>query len=92
MNPSYGREIGKFISKSYHESLKGTTVVCLISSRTDTKWWYDYVMKGKIEYIRGRLKFVNRTLPSWNKEGNFKISPDPFHSSVVVFDKKYYDI
>jgi len=57
MNPPYGRTIGKWIKKAYDSSLEGATVVCLIPSRTDTKWWHDYVMKGTVEFIRGRLKF-----------------------------------
>lgn len=86
MNPPYGREIAKFIEKAYNESLKGAIVVCLIPSRTDTAWWHDYVMKGKIEFIRGRLKFINRTFPSWRADGNFKVSPAPFPCSVIVFE------
>ncbi len=85
MNPPYGREIGKFIKKAYEESLKGATVVCLIPSRTDTAWWHEYVVKGEIEFIRGRLKFVNRTFPSWREDGNFKVSAAPFPCSVVIF-------
>jgi len=86
MNPPYGRGIGKFIKKAYEESLRGATVVCLIPSRTDTSWWHDYVMKGDIEFIRGRLKFINRTFPSWRADGNFKISSAPFPSAVVIFN------
>lgn len=71
-NPPYGREIGKFVKKAYEESLKGATVVCLTPSRTDTSWWHNYAMKGEIQFIRGRLKFVNRTFPSWREDGNFK--------------------
>ena len=85
MNPPYGREIGKFVKKAYEESLKGATVVCLIPSRTDTAWWHEYVLKGEIEFIRGRLKFINRTFPSWREDGNFKVSPAPFPCSVVIF-------
>jgi phage N-6-adenine-methyltransferase len=73
MNPPYGREIGKWIKKAYEESLEGATVVCLLPSRTDTKWWHDYCMKGEIHFIRGRLKF-----------GNSKNSA-PFPSAIVVF-------
>lgn len=73
MNPPYGREIGKWIKKAYESSLQGATVVCLIPSRTDTKWWHEYVMKGEIEFIKGRLKF-----------GDAKNSA-PFPSAVVVF-------
>jgi len=73
MNPPYGREIGKWIKKAYESSLSGATVVCLIPSRTDTAWWHDYVMKGEIFFIRGRLKF-----------GNAENSA-PFPSVIVVF-------
>ena len=45
MNPPYGRGIGKWIKKAYEEGEKaGTTVVCLIPSRTDTKYWHEYCM------------------------------------------------
>ena len=73
MNPPYGRVIGKWIKKACDESRKGATVVCLIPSRTDTAYWHDYVMKGQIRFIRGRLKFG---------DGN---NPAPFPSAIVVF-------
>lgn len=73
MNPPYGRTIGLWIKKAYESSLKGATVVCLIPSRTDTKWWHDYVIKGNIGFIKGRLKF-----------GGHKNSA-PFPSAIVVF-------
>jgi len=73
MNPPYGRDIKKWMKKAYEESKKGATVVCLVPARTDTAWWHDYAMKGKIEFIRGRLKF-----------GDAKNSA-PFPSAVVVF-------
>ena len=78
MNPPYGREIKKFMKKAYEESLKGTTIVCLVPSRTDTFWWHEYAMKGEIESIRGRLKF-----------GGYKTSA-PFPSAVVVFNGEKY--
>ena len=87
MNPPYGRGIGKFIKKAYEESIKGCIVVCLIPSRTDTRWWHDYVMKGDIEFIKGRLKFTNRLLPSYREDGNFKLSPAPFPSAVITFGR-----
>ena len=75
MNPPYGRGIGAWISKAYQESLEDycEIVVCLIPSRTDTAWWHDYVMKGDIEFIRGRLKFGE------------SINSAPFPSAIVVF-------
>ena len=77
VNPPYGREIGKWIKKAYDESQKGATVVCLIPSRTDTAYWHDYVMKGQIRFIRGRLKFG---------DGN---NPAPFPSAIVVFRRSW---
>ena len=75
MNPPYGREIKYWVQKAYEESLKGATVVCLIPSRTDTKYWHDYIF-GKaddIRFLKGRLKF-----------GGSK-NPAPFPSAVVVY-------
>jgi phage N-6-adenine-methyltransferase len=73
MNPPYGREIGKWMEKAYKSSLAGFTVVCLVPSRTDTRWWHDYAMKGDIRFIKGRLKF-----------GNAKHNA-PFPSAIVIF-------
>jgi len=58
MNPPYGREIGKWVEKAYRSSLNGATVVGLLPSRTDTKWFQDFILgKSEIRFIRGRLKF-----------------------------------
>ncbi len=59
MNPPYGREIPKWVEKAYESAKSGeATVVCLLPSRTDTKWWHDHVMKADtIRFIKGRLKF-----------------------------------
>lgn len=74
MNPPYGRPIGDWIRKAYEESERGATVVALIPSRTDTKYWHDYVMKAdEIRLVKGRLKFGDGS------------SPAPFPSAVVVF-------
>jgi site-specific DNA-methyltransferase (adenine-specific) len=72
-NPPYGRTIAKWIEKGYKSSLLGNTVVMLIPARTDTAYWHDFVMKGEVRFIRGRLKF-----------GGHKNSA-PFPSAVVVF-------
>jgi phage N-6-adenine-methyltransferase len=79
MNPPYGRQISKWMEKAYESSLNGATVVCLVPSRTDTKWWHTYAMKGDIEFIKGRLKF-----------GGAKHSA-PFPSAVVIFKGKTND-
>ena len=59
MNPPWGRSIGHFIKKAYEQSRRGITVVCLLPSCTDTKWWRDYVWKAaEIRLITGRLRFI----------------------------------
>ena len=73
LNPPYSN-VSEFIKKAYEESLNDLIVVCLVPSRTDTKWWHEYVMKAKeIRFIKGRLKF-----------GDSKNSA-PFPSCVVIF-------
>ena len=78
VNPPYG-DISKWVKKSYEESTQNNaTVVMLIPSRTDTKYWHDYVMEANaIYFIKGRLKFTN---------GNDKQNSAPFPSALVVFD------
>jgi phage N-6-adenine-methyltransferase len=73
MNPPYGREIGKWMRKAFESAGNGTVVVCLVPARTDTKWWHDYAMKGKITFIRGRLRFGDST------------NSAPFPSALIVF-------
>lgn len=45
--------------KCYEESLKpNTIVVALLPSRTDTKWFHEYVNgKAVVQFIKGRLHF-----------------------------------
>jgi len=79
MNPPYGRGISKWIEKAYAESKKpNTKVVCLIPSRTDTKYWHKYCMKADfIYFIKGRLQFQNKLSSGSNSA--------PFPSAIVVF-------
>ena len=72
-NPPYS-EIEVWVEKAFKEAQKGKTVVLLIPSRTDTKWWHEYVMKSKeIRFIKGRLKFDEHK------------NSAPFPSVVVIF-------
>lgn len=62
VNPPYDRELYKWVKKCYEESLKGTKIVLLIPSRTDTKYFHEFLYNKnnvKIEFIKGRLKFGN---------------------------------
>lgn len=78
MNPPYGREIKDWMAKAVEEWNAGATVVCLVPARTDTAWWHDYAMQGRIRFLRGRIKFVH-------PDGTTKQSA-PFPSAIVVFD------
>ena len=71
-NPPYGRQIGKWVEKAVKSS---ATVVMLLPARTDTKWFHDWCLPyGKIEFLRGRLKFGGCD------------NPAPFPSMIVVFE------
>jgi len=73
VNPPYS-EIRDWVAKAHLEWQHGKTVVMLIPSRTDTRWWHRYVMQAsEIRFLRVRLRF-----------GGAKNSA-PFPSVVVVF-------
>lgn len=82
LNPPYSK-CRQFIQKAASAALSGgTTVVCLVPSRTDTRWWHENVWDDlnhcpragvSIRFIRGRLKFRGST------------NSAPFPSVVIVF-------
>jgi len=80
VNPPYGRVMKEWVRKAFEESRKpDTTVVMLIPSRTDTRYWHNYCMKADLIYfVKGRLHFKNKAEDS-------KTSPAPFPSAVIVF-------
>ena len=75
-NPPYGREIVKWVKKANESSISGSTVVCLLPARTDTRWWHEYVINHEVRFIKGRLKF-----------GGAKHNA-PFPSAVIVMRGK----
>jgi phage N-6-adenine-methyltransferase len=78
MNPPYGRQIGQWIRKAYHESRRGALVVCLVPASTDTSWWHDYCTRGQVQFIRGRLCF---------QDGQ-RSGRAPFASAIVIFGQE----
>ena len=74
-NPPYGRNIGRWVEKAYHEGHKeNTLVVLLIPARTDTRYFHDYILhRAEIRFVAGRLKF-----------GAAK-NAAPFPSMIVIF-------
>ena len=74
MNPPYGKFQKEWIYKAHEESLKGTTVVCLIPARPDTKIWHEVIFpNAEVRFIKGRITFVGAK------------SPAVFPSALVIF-------
>lgn len=58
-NPPYSM-CKEFVKKAYEERLKNNLSVMLIPSRTDTKYFHDYLYNKpgiRLDFIKGRLKF-----------------------------------
>lgn len=74
-NFPYGRGLINWVRKAYDESrAPGTRVVCLIPSRTDTRWFHQYVLPfAEVRFVPGRLKF------------NGHKNAAPFPSLIAVF-------
>ena len=76
INPPYGKEITKWIKRAYEVWQGGGICVMLLPSRTDTKWWHEYIMKAsEIRFIKGRLKF------------NDCNNSAPFPSCIAIFNR-----
>ena len=73
-NPPYS-QIAKWVEKAFRETREDNTlVVLLIPSRTDTRYFHDFIyQRAEIRFVKGRLKF-----------GDSKGSA-PFPSMVVIF-------
>lgn len=69
INPPFGKNVLQWILKVREESglYPDNYYVMLLPSRTDTKWFQDYVIMDSnsdnlVYFLRGRLKFVNPKL------------------------------
>ena len=79
-NPPYGKEISAWVEKCYKHSLSGECAVMLIPSRTDTRWFHEWVYgKAELRFVKGRLRF------------NDSKSSAPFPSLVVVYRGATHD-
>jgi phage N-6-adenine-methyltransferase len=81
LNPPYSK-CREFIGKAAMEAQNGCTVVCLVPSRTDTRWWHEHVWDREqhrtrpgvdVRFVKGRLRF-----------GGGKDCA-PFPSVVIIF-------
>jgi phage N-6-adenine-methyltransferase len=96
LNPPYSK-CREFIAKAAEQAKKGCTVVCLVPSRTDTRWWHEHVWDRnkhmaqpgvEIRFVKGRLKFGTQAGPirtSLRTKGGPVNNSAPFPSVVLVF-------
>ena len=77
VNPPYSN-ISEFAAKAYI-SRDTCNIVMLIPSRTDTRYWHDYIENKamKVEFLPGRLKF--------RRPDGGKTTSAPFPSCLVYF-------
>lgn len=77
-NPPYS-EISKWVEKCYREGQKdNTVVVLLIPSRTDTKYFWNFIVhRAELRFVKGRLRF-----------GGSKTNA-PFSSLIVIYRGAY---
>lgn len=81
MNPPYSKA-SKFCERAMLQAQqRGVIVVGLVAARTETKWWWDYVLAAKrIIFLKGRLTFQGAKANA------------PFPSAVVVWSpQKFHD-
>lgn len=78
MNPPYGRSITRWVMKAQHEMiLHKVLTVALLPSRTDTAWFWNYVLPStEIRLIRGRITFKGMDHGA------------PFPSMIAIYNPK----
>jgi len=80
-NPPYGRGLYAWVQKMSETAAGGGYVVALLPSRTDTRWFHDFVLPliaagSTVRFLRGRLRFGGQK------------NAAPFPSLVVVFGSR----
>lgn len=83
LNPPYSQGRAFMARAAREAATTGSTVVCLVPSRTDTRWWHEHVWDASehqprsgvsVRFLRGRLKFGGATAGA------------PFPSVIVIFN------
>ena len=80
VNPPFSH-VAEWSKKCFEESQKENTfVVMIIPSRTDTKYWHEYIMKARaVLFCKGRVNFL--------KNGEKTKNSSTFPLVVVIFKK-----
>ena len=82
-NPPYS-DLKTWVRKCYLEHVKhNVSGLMLTFAKVDTAAFHDYAFGGKAEilFLRGRVKFWNKGIPS--------INPAPYASCFIFYRKKY---
>jgi len=66
VNPPYTRgKIALWAEKCYKEWKRGCTVILLIPSYTDTRYFHDFIYgQAELRFLRGRLRFKGYDKPA----------------------------
>jgi len=79
LNPPY-KNMDRWMHKAYQEADKGSSVVCLVAARVDTKWFQIVWDRASVLcFVRGRLQFQGAK------------DPATFPSAIVVFGRRPAD-
>jgi phage N-6-adenine-methyltransferase len=81
-NPPYGRGIDLWMAKAYESARMGSTVVCLVPARTETRWWRFAWWASEWRFVSGRLRFER---PSGESDSGRRGNSATFASVLVVF-------
>jgi len=76
-NPPYS-DIAKWVEKAFRETRNDNTlVVMLIPSRTDTKYFHNFIyQRAEVRFVKGRIRFSGK-------------DNAPFPSMIVIFRGAY---
>lgn len=79
VNPPYS-EIKCWAKKCREQADRGCTIVLLIPSRTDTRYFHDYIYgNAELRFFKGRIKFVDGRDPEAKRAGA------PFPSMLCIW-------
>jgi phage N-6-adenine-methyltransferase len=92
VNPPYSY-ITEWVKKCYEEGKKAqTNIILLIPSRTDTRYWHNYIMKAnEILFCKGRIRFLlDGKIPmKKDKNGKLRKTGSTFPSAVILFNRMH---
>jgi len=80
MNPPYGKALPKWLEFARDQQIRHKNLIlCLVPARTDTKWFHEIAVDGRVYFLKGSIKFEHPLK-------QHSTSP-AFPSMLVVFGK-----